>query len=137
EHRWKYSREGGLMSKRVLIVDDEEIISAVLQDFLEQSGYDVHIAPSLSSARNEIETTPLPDVVVVDMTLPDGSGVSLLHEMRTNDGTKQIPIILTTPARAAKVEGATADDKPDDCIAKPFNLKEFKARLEKQLHHKP
>lgn len=122
------------MPKRVLIVDDEEWICSVLQDYLEESGYTVHTAASLSLARTEIGLPDLPDAVVVDMTLPDGSGLSLLNEMRGNTRTKEIPIILITAHTMQKVQENSSASMPNDCILKPFNLRDFKARLERQLH---
>ncbi len=126
------------MSKRVLLVDDEQMICSVIQDYLEDSDFDVLVAPTLLAARDQIEHARLPDVVVVDMTLPDGSGTALVHELRTNDRTRDIPIILISAHSLQKVENAvSAEDRPDDCILKPFNLREFKTRLERQLHPKP
>jgi DNA-binding response OmpR family regulator len=121
------------MTKRVLIVEDEERICQVLQDYLEGPDYDIVIAPTLSSAREQIDRNGLPDIVVVDMTLPDGNGVSFLHELRANGRTREIPIILTTAHTVQRIENAIIDDKPNDCILKPFSLRDFKDRLDRQL----
>ncbi len=121
------------MTKRVLIVDDEEWIRSVLQDYLEESGYDVRTAATLSLARSEMAQQQLPDVMVVDMTLPDGTGMNLLSEVRSEPRTKEIPFILITAHTPTKQQINEKQNGPDDLIVKPFNLKEFKARLDKQL----
>ena len=121
------------MAKKILIVDDEEWISSVLQDYLEDSGYQVVVAPTLADARERIEKEALPDAFVLDLTLPDGSGTSLLDEIRANDRTKNIPIIMITAHTVQKIANAIKGRMPDDCIIKPFNLREFRNRLEQQI----
>lgn len=117
----------------MLIVDDEAIICSLLQDYLEESGYNVTTAQTLSLARDQMAPAELPDVVVLDMSLPDGSGMTLLQEIRADDRTKNIPIILMTAHSSHKVEQATLGQKPNDLLMKPFNLKDFKRRLDLQI----
>jgi DNA-binding response OmpR family regulator len=122
------------MGKRILIIDDEKWICSVLQDYLEESGYDVKTAPSLSGARDQIGNTDLPDAIVLDMSLPDGSGISLVEEFRANERTKDIPILLMTAHTLQKIEESTVVIQPEDCILKPFNLRDVRDRLERQLN---
>lgn len=119
--------------KNVLIIDDEEWICSVLRDYLEDDGYTVRTAPTLEDARATIGKETLPDVVVVDLTLPDGDGMSFIREFRANSRTKEIPVILITAHTTERTNNAIGTDKPNDCILKPFGLKEFKQRLETQI----
>lgn len=125
-----------MTNKRVLIVDDEEWICSVLQDYLEESGYDVQTAGSLTLARQCIKGHDLPDVMVVDMSLPDGNGMTFLDDIRADVRTQEIPFILITAHSSHKLDKSPGAQQPNDCILKPFNLGEFKTRLDRQIASK-
>lgn len=120
------------MSNRVLIVDDEKYICSILKDYLEEWGFDVSTSADLAGARTEISKPTLPDVLVVDLTLPDGDGLSFLKEIRGDERTKEIPFILIT-AHIRENRGNATGPIPNDTILKPFNLSDFKNRLEQQI----
>ncbi len=103
--------------RHLLVVDDEPHIGLVLRPYLEQLGYRVSFARSLAEARAAVGTTP-PDGMLLDLHLPDGSGLDFLRELRARDGTERLPILVLTAEgeervlREARRLGATLVTKP-------------------------
>ena len=78
------------MGVQLLIVDDEESICSVLQDYFEEVGYDVCIARNLSGARRILGAQSLPNALILDVMLPDGNGLQYLSELRTDRRTRAL-----------------------------------------------
>jgi DNA-binding response OmpR family regulator len=114
------------MSGKILLVEDNELIQANNKAVLERNGYTVRLAMNLAEARKEL-ADGLPDAVVLDITLPDGSGLEFLKELRQ---TSQIPVLLLTAMGAAKDTAAGLDAGSDDYLAKPYNGRVFRARVD-------
>ncbi len=115
---------------RILIVDDEPDIRASLSDLLWLTGYTVETAERGHQGL-ELMAQHLPDVVLLDLKLPDLDGYSLCQSIKTNPQTKDIPVIFISAChdemnRAFDVGGA-------DYITKPFHNQEVIARIENQL----
>jgi DNA-binding response OmpR family regulator len=104
-------------ARHLLVVDDEPHIGLVLRPFLEQLGYRVSFARSLGEARAALGVA-LPDGLLLDLHLPDGSGLDYLRELRAADGTARLPILVLTAEgeervlREARRLGATLVTKP-------------------------
>jgi two-component system phosphate regulon response regulator PhoB len=105
--------------RHLLVVDDEPHIGLVLRPYLEQLGYRVSFARSLAEARAAIRAAPpLPDGMLLDLHLPDGSGLDFLRELRAQDGTARLPILVLTAEgeervlREARRLGAALVTKP-------------------------
>ena len=112
------------MSKRVLIVEDEEQIAEVLAECLRREGFEASIRLTVASAMAELEAGP-PDLMLLDVTLPDGSGLDLL---RASNG-KRVPTIVLT-ARADELDRVLGLELgADDYVAKPFSAREVIARV--------
>jgi len=110
---------------RVLVVDDEAEVRSVVARALRADGHAVTTAEDLASARERIaEGTEL---VVLDLRLPDGFGLTLCRELRAEGST--VPILLLTALSqvALRVEGL--DSGADDFLAKPFAVAELRARV--------
>ncbi len=114
---------------RVLIVEDEDNIRRFVRLTLQSEGYEVFEASNLQ--RGLIEAgTRRPDILVLDLGLPDGDGVELIRELRSWSG---LPIIVLS-ARSAESEKITAlDAGADDYLVKPFGAGELLARVRAQL----
>ena len=117
------------MSGSILLVEDNERIQANNKSMLERNGYTVRLAMSLSEARKEL-AGGYPDAIVLDITLPDGSGLDFLKELRT---TSQIPVLLLTAMGTPEDTTAGLDAGSDDYLAKPYNNKVFRARVDALL----
>ena len=86
------------MNRQILVVEDEAPIREMITFVLEQNGFNVIAAADYAQAK-ALLTDPLPDLVLLDWMLPGGSGITIAKEIKRNDYTKKIPIIMLT-ARA-------------------------------------
>ncbi|MBV9846809.1 MAG: response regulator transcription factor [Kutzneria sp.] len=113
-------------SPSVLIVDDEPNILELLSAALRLSGFDVHAADTGAAALNTMAKIR-PDIVVLDVMLPDYDGFSLARMLRTY--CDQVPVLFLTARDAVedRIAGLTAGG--DDYVTKPFSLEEVVLRL--------
>jgi DNA-binding response OmpR family regulator len=116
------------MAKRILVVDDDRQIVRLARSFLEQAGFSVFVAYDGESAIQAIRSER-PDLVVLDLMLPDPDGWEITRRIRADKKLYTIPILMLT----ARVEDA---DKiaglqlgADDYLTKPFNGGELVARV--------
>jgi two-component system phosphate regulon response regulator PhoB len=119
----------------VLVVEDEPQIQELLAVNLEHSGHKVLRAASAEEAEAAIRKA-LPDVLVLDWMLPGESGVAFARRLRTNERTRDLPILMLT-ARAMendKISGLEAG--ADDYLTKPFSPKELAARIKAVLRRR-
>ncbi|MBL4764202.1 MAG: phosphate regulon transcriptional regulator PhoB [Colwellia sp.] len=116
------------MSGYILVVEDETPIREMITFVLEQNGFNSVEAIDIKQAKDKI-VEPYPDLILLDWMLPGGSGVKLAKELKQNEYSRNIPIIMLT-ARADeddKVKGLDAG--VDDYVTKPFSPKELIARI--------
>ena len=111
---------------RVLVVDDEPVLADLLRMALRYEGWEVHTAGTGQSALREVREIG-PDVVVLDVMLPDLDGLSVLHRLRGQGD--DVPVLFLTAKDAVedRIAGLTAGG--DDYVTKPFSLEEVVARL--------
>ena len=123
------------MSAKVLVVDDEEDLVRLVRYNLEKEGYNVSVAFDGKGALCEAFTHS-PDVVVLDLMLPDRSGFELcgeLKEQAVKQSGKSLKIIMLT-ARAAEQDRITGFEKgADDYVTKPFSPRELSLRIRAML----
>ena len=113
----------------ILIVEDEADIRRFVRLSLESEGHTVHEAATLQ--RGLIEAgTRRPDLVVLDLGLPDGDGVDLIRDLRT---WSAMPIIVLSARSAEASKIAALDAGADDYLVKPFGSGELMARVRAQL----
>ena len=113
----------------ILIVEDEADIRRFVRLTLESDGHTVHEAATLQ--RGLIEAgTRRPDLVVLDLGLPDGDGVDLIRDLRT---WSAMPIIVLSARSAEASKIAALDAGADDYLVKPFGSGELMARVRAQL----
>jgi two-component system KDP operon response regulator KdpE len=113
------------MPLRILVVDDEPSIQATMAPLLRSRGYDVISAMSGRSALAMVERLE-PDLVVLDLGLPDMSGIDVCRLLR--DG-RAVPIIVLSARGAEADKVAALDAGADDYVTKPFGADELLARL--------
>lgn len=117
---------------QILVVEDESAIAELIAINLRHAGHDVTLAASAEQAQRAVDAV-LPDLVVLDWMLPDKSGIDFARELRRDERTRDLPILMLT-ARAAeddKVRGLEVG--ADDYVTKPFSPKELVARIKALL----
>ena len=116
------------MDERVLVVDDERDITALVAYHLARAGYRVTTASDGPGALKAIETET-PDLVVLDIMLPGRSGYDVLDEMRRRDETRETGVILLTARKEEpdRIKGLASG--ADDYLTKPFSPEELVLRV--------
>ncbi|MBO9577153.1 MAG: response regulator transcription factor [Microbacteriaceae bacterium] len=119
---------------RVVVVDDEEPLADLLTMALRYEGWDVRTAGTGQAALTAVREHR-PDIVVLDVMLPDLDGLEVLQRLRA--GGEQVPVLFLTAkdAVADRVAGLTVGG--DDYVTKPFSLEELVARLRALLRRSP
>jgi two-component system phosphate regulon response regulator PhoB len=118
--------------ERVLVVEDEADISDSLAYALRASGYTVLVADRGKSALEALDTF-LPDLVLLDLMLPDMSGIDICRRLRTSKSPNQ-PAVIILSARAQEVDRVVGFEiGADDYVAKPFSVRELMLRIEARL----
>ena len=115
------------MSK-ILVVDDDEAINELIKVNLELSGYDVISAfdgiQGFTLAKQE-----LPDLIILDIMMPDVDGYTVAKRVRENKTTKEIPILMLTAMGQLEDKVKGFDIGVDDYLVKPFEMEELKVRV--------
>ena len=84
-----------MTAARLLLIDDDARLSAMVGDYLGQAGFEVVLAGSLAAGRERLAVEPF-DALVLDLMLPDGDGLDLCRELRANPRTRQLPLLMLT-----------------------------------------
>lgn len=111
---------------RVLVVDDNDLQRDVVADVLASEGYEVRVAASGSEALAAARATP-PDVVVLDLMLPDTDGATVLASLRAEPSLSALRVVVTTGLRSASVKRLPGVDA---ALFKPFDLRELLGAVE-------
>jgi two-component system response regulator RegX3 len=111
--------------RRILLVEDEESITAPLSEALSRDGFDTSVAATAAGAL-ELAADVRPDLVLLDVMLPDGSGFDVARELRRNS---QVPIIMLTARGEEADRVAGLELGADDYVVKPFSARELVARV--------
>src|ERR1700756_107996 len=115
----------------VLVVDDETPIRRFLRTSLVASGYRIVEAEDAAGASRAL-TTEKPDLVILDLGLPDRSGLELIGEIRR---TSTVPILVLSARHDERSKVEALDLGADDYVSKPFGMAELMARLRAALRH--
>jgi DNA-binding response OmpR family regulator len=122
------------MSKVILVVDDEPDILFTVSQMLEMSGYTVIQAKDgveCINKLNELEATP--DLVLLDIMMPDVSGWDVAAKIKENPSWNEIPIVFLT-AKGDVMSMGMGRLASEDYIVKPFNITDLKERIDKILN---
>ena len=117
------------MKRKILVVDDEEDILHFLEMVLKEKGYEVVTASGGHEAltRAQIER---PDLVLLDVMMPQMDGWEVLKLLRVDDGTAHIPVAMLSARTEAKDRVQGLQEGAVDYICKPFSLQELLGKIE-------
>jgi two-component system KDP operon response regulator KdpE len=113
----------------VLVVDDEPQILRALNVILRQAGYVVQSAATVREALDALAVRP-PEAMILDLVLPDGTGVDVLHELRQ---WSPMPVVVLSAVGDEREKVRALDAGADDYVTKPFGTEELLARLRAAL----
>lgn len=116
------------MNRQILVVEDETPIREMISFVLEQNGFNSIEAKDYDQAFTLIKE-PYPDLILLDWMLPGGTGVKIAKELKRNEFTRNIPIIMLTARSDENDKVMGFDAGIDDYITKPFSPKELIARI--------
>jgi two-component system alkaline phosphatase synthesis response regulator PhoP len=120
------------MAKLITIVDDEPDILELVSLNLKKAGFQTKEFTSVKSFYKYIETN-LPDLVILDLMLPETDGLEVCKQLKNQERTKAIPVIMLT-ARSEETDKVLGLELgADDYITKPFSPKELTARVKAVL----
>ena len=116
------------MNPQVLVVEDEEALSTLLQYNLEKEGYAVRVANDGEEALVQVDER-MPDLIVLDWMLPKISGIEVCRRLRGRSETRNVPIVMLTARGEESDRIRGLDTGADDYVIKPFSMTELSARL--------
>ena len=120
------------MTSRLLLIDDDTRLAAMVGDYLRVAGLAVDHAGSLAAGREQLATSAF-DALVLDLMLPDGDGLDLCRELRASPRTRHLPLLMLT-ARGEPLDRIVGLELgADDYLPKPFEPRELLARLQTVL----
>ncbi len=126
------STERQSMNARVLLIDDDARLAAMVGDYLKGAGFTVERAASLAEGRARLAATAF-DALVLDLMLPDGDGLELCRELRAQARTRLLPLLMLT-ARGEPLDRIVGLELgADDYLPKPFEPRELLARIKALL----
>ncbi|MBI3892148.1 MAG: response regulator [Candidatus Wallbacteria bacterium] len=108
------------IGKRLLIVDDSELVVTMLADHLESEGFEILVANDGQHGYERV-LADKPDLVITDVQMPRLSGLDLTRKLRENESTRPLPIVMITTLNTMDDRLAGIEAGADDFINKPFN----------------
>jgi len=118
--------------KKALIVDDEAHIVKVVKDRLEADGLNIITANSGEEALKKVSERP--DIIILDILMPDINGLEVLRRLKASDATKNIPVIILTVKGDNTTEKKSMDLGAAEFIEKPFSLVGLSEAVKKILN---
>ena len=120
------------MSQKILIIEDEPDIRKTLEYNISREGYEVTCASSLSEGRQKLESASF-TLLLLDLMLPDGSGLDLCRELKQDKSLSSMPVIILT-AKDDEVDKVVGFELgADDYVTKPFSVRELILRVKAVL----
>ena len=119
----------------ILVVEDEPAIVRLIEFTLEQAGFQVQSADSVEAAK-PLLANELPDLLLLDWMLPGVSGIQFAKQLRSDERTRELPIILLTARGEDMDKEQGLNQGADDYITKPFSPRELIARINALLRRR-
>ena len=116
------------MASRVLVIEDEPDIRKTIDYNLSKESFEVIQAASIEEGEKALASNKI-DVIILDLMLPDGSGLTLCRDIKSESSTKNIPVIILT-AKTEEVDRVVGFELgADDYVTKPFSVRELILRV--------
>lgn len=116
------------MAQTILVVDDEEDLRKVLEFNLRNAGFETVVAATGKAALEAAEASN-PDLILLDVMLPDMQGTQVCQQLKTQESTRDIPVVMVT-ARGEEIDRVVGFELGvDDYIVKPFSVREVILRV--------
>ncbi|RYE53765.1 MAG: response regulator [Sphingobacteriales bacterium] len=119
------------MPKRIHILEDDPDISYIIEYLLKDEGFELQVSSTFAELKQKIKDG-LPDLFILDVMLPDGNGVEICEDLKTDMFTKHIPVIMMSASSVNKEMSEQVF--ADDYIAKPFDVDFVVSRINKILN---
>lgn len=116
------------MQPYILVMEDEDALSTLLQYNLEKEGYDVAVAADGEEGLMQVDER-MPDIILLDWMLPKVSGIEVCRRLRGRPETRNLPIIMLTARGEESDRVRGLDTGADDYLTKPFSMVELVARI--------
>ena len=114
----------------LLIIEDDQRLAGMVSEYLSQSGFSVRHAASATEGMHQIHNTPPPDLVILDVMLPDSDGLEVCRRIRSMEGDRcHTPILMLTAKGDPMDRIVGLEIGADDYVAKPFEPRELLARV--------
>lgn len=123
-----------MKKSKVLLIEDEELISKLIVDFLSKNGYEVTVFGDGPEALEHVRSQGLPHIALLDLNLPTMHGFEIASKLKT---MADVPIIFVTSNGETDIIVQGLKKYAEDFIVKPFELRELEARLEVVLSRMP
>ena len=124
------------MGARVLVIEDEVDLATTLEYNLRSQGLKPQLAFTGGQGLTAAATDPLPDVIVLDLMLPDVAGTEVCRRLREQERTRDIPVIMCT-AKGEEIDRVVGFEiGADDYVVKPYSVRELVLRIRAQLRHR-
>ncbi len=120
------------MSKKILVVDDEPLLVALVKLRLESQGYEVVVAYDGVQALEAVKHSQ-PDMIVLDIMMPAMKGDEVCRRLRTNQQTKNIPIVVLTGSQHREFADLCLECGADEVLLKPFDSQELLQLIKKRI----
>lgn len=118
--------------RKIYIVEDDKNIAEIEQFALKNAGYDVETFGSANKFEVKLKEE-YPDLIIMDIMLPDRDGLSLVKDLRSDSSTSKIPIIMVTAKTSEMDKVRGLDQGADDYMTKPFGIMELISRVKAML----
>jgi two-component system phosphate regulon response regulator PhoB len=124
------------MTARVLVIEDEVDLATTLEYNLRSEGFQVSLAHTGRQGLAAANADPLPDIIVLDLMLPDIAGTEICRRLREQERTREVPIIMCT-AKGEEIDRVVGFEVgADDYVVKPYSVRELVLRIRAQLKHR-
>jgi two-component system, OmpR family, phosphate regulon response regulator PhoB len=120
----------------VLVIEDEVDLATTVEYNLRAEGFTVRLAHSGRQGLALATSEPLPDIIVLDLMLPDLAGTEICRRLRDQERTRDIPVIMCT-AKGEEIDRVVGFEVgADDYVVKPYSVRELVLRIRAQLRHR-